>query len=180
MRVRIDVNTGQTDARLRRLGAAGRDLTPLLKTWGNAVAKAARTNARAKGGRRFWAEIAAATRLRSVSARSVEVFSDHFAARHKHYGGVITARRAKYLTIPVDPLSRGHTAAELSVGRDLFVVGGDGRALLGFDDGGKFRPLFVLKRSVFQHPDPWWPDDRTVDELGRREAAYWLDQLEEV
>jgi len=151
-----------------------------LVPWGNAVAKDARANARAKGGRRFWREIARATRVRTVSPNAVEVANWHVAGGHKQTGGEIRPKRAKALTIPISDEAKGKRAGEFEVGgRDLFVLPkdqGDTTGILGYSDNGEFHALFVLRKRVVQEAEPWWPDARRTTQLGIIEADRFVDK----
>lgn len=75
---------------------------------------------------------------------------------HKITGGTITAKRAKFLTIPVDPRAHGLSAEGFSntfkrLG-PLFRV----KNILAIsEEEGKIKPIFVLKKSVTQRP---WPN----------------------
>ena len=152
-----------------------------LLLWGNKIARQARENARAKGGRRFWGEIARSLRVRAVSDTAVEVGFNNpeqeALGSHKHYGGEIRAKNKQALTIPIAPEAKGRTAAEMSVGRKLFVVNGgsDGTGILGYTDGaGAFRALFALRKRVVQKPDPWWPPDELIMAFGIEAAEEQL------
>ena len=41
--------------------------------------------------------------------------------------------------------------------------------ILATEQNGELIPLYALVKSVRQSPEPWWPDDTLVLELGRRE-----------
>jgi hypothetical protein len=146
------------------------------KTWGHAVARLAKRNAREKSeGGSFWKGIADSTQVTEVSNRGAIVESRHFAGAHKHFGGVIRAKAAKALTIPISDEARGKRASEFKDGgRELFVA--PGTSVLGYSDGEKFCGLFALRKSVTQKPEPWWPSDSEAYALGLREADYWLEQ----
>jgi len=69
---------------------------------------------------------------------------------HKITGGTITAKRVKFLTIPVDPRAHGLTAKTFSKTiAPLFRVK---NILAAKDDDDKIKPIFVLKKSVTQRP----------------------------
>ena len=78
---------------------------PLFKTWGRAVELKAKTNARAKGGRRIWRNIAGATRLHSITRDGAVVECYDPIGTHKEFGGPIRAKNAKALTIPISALA---------------------------------------------------------------------------
>lgn len=92
---------------------------------------------------------------------------------HKITGGTITAKRAKFLTIPVDPRAHGLTAKTFSKTiAPLFRV----KNILAIsEEEGKIKPIFVLKKSITQRP---WanalpPESSYVDAF----AAGVLDTL---
>lgn len=164
----------------RRLGNVR---NPLMR-WGQRTAKTARENARAKGGRRFWFEVARSVSVRTVGAEAVSVATDHVAAAQKQYGGMIEAKNAKALTIPVSEEAKGRRASEFEGGgRKLFVLpsqSGDPSAIgvLGYDDDGTFHGLFALRRRLKapQRAEPWWPTVAEVAEFGRAEFARWIGE----
>lgn len=152
-----------------------------VKNWANSVAIEARKNARAKGGRRYWQELARSIRVKSISATEAEISSDYKGAVIKQYGGEIRPVNAKALTVPVSPEAKGRTAYEIErTGKKLFVIsqktGDPGTVgVLGYARTRKsgdsdFRPLFVLRTRVFQEADPWFPPADQVMRLARREA----------
>ncbi|MDD5698489.1 MAG: hypothetical protein PHH77_07715 [Victivallaceae bacterium] len=146
------------------------------KTWGHAVARLAKRNAREKSqGGDFWKGIADSTQVSAVDDRGAIVENRHFAGAHKHFGGTIRAKNVKALTIPINDEAKGKRASEFeSGGRKLFVA--PGTSVLGYSDGEKFCGLFVLRKSITQAPDPWWPSETEAYALGLKEADYWLEQ----
>lgn len=149
---------------------------PFFKTWANAVAKEARDNARAhsKGGE-FWLGIAKATRISSVSDSGATVENNHVAGAQKQFGGRIRARNKQALTIPIEPEAKGKKVSEFEDGsRKLFRL--PGTSVLGYSSNGKFIGLFVLRQSVWQKPEKWWPDDAAVSAMGVREAAWHVSR----
>ncbi len=150
--------------------------------WGRGTAVAAQRNARAKGGRRFWRDVARSINVRSVGPDGIEVFSDHVAAAQKQFGGTIAApgkspysKGAKALTIPISEEAEGRTAAEFALGgRKLFVLGKEAEnrmGILGYSEDGEFHALFVLRKRVEQKADPFFPKDGEILELGEHLAA---------
>lgn len=166
-----------------------RKLTPaqqsgFLLGWGRAVAVQAQRNALAKGGRRFWRELARSVNVRALSSAGVEVASDHVAAAQKQYGGAIEApgkgpgsHGARALTIPIPGSeAEGKTVADFVLGSPkLFVLGkkdGERAGVLGFSEGGVFHALFILrKRTKRIAAEPWFPDDAKALETGDKLAA---------
>jgi len=182
------ISKDQLTPTLKQALATLQDLRPFLLVWGQAVARQARTNARAKGGRRFWREIAMSTQVQSVGTAAVSVHSTHIAAAQKQYGGDISApgkgpgaKPARALTIPIgEARGTGKTAREYEMGgRDLFVLKTDKTdpdkiGILGYSVGDEFHALFALRRRVTQAPEPWFPQQDTILALGASEATHFL------
>ena len=174
------VNAEQAREYLRRVAGKLDAPLDLLLPWGQAIAKEARGNARQKPGRHFWRDVAKATRVQTVSSDTVSVANYHVAGAQKQFGGTIRPKTAKALTIPIDEEAEGRRAAEFEVGgRELFVIGGKSgdpktRGILGYSEGDRFHALYVLRSSVTQAPEPWWPTDARVNALGMMEAERYL------
>jgi len=152
-----------------------------LKRWGQSTAKTARESARAKGGRRFWSDIARSVQMQSVSDDAVSVHTKHVAAAQKQFGGVIKPKNRKALTIPIADEARGKRASDFERGgRELFVLPSDKAdttGVLGYTDGNDmFHALFVLRTKVTQDAEPWWPTDDQVLQLGVTEAARFIQE----
>jgi len=108
----IDTNTPEIASKLRRLPALLAHPKPLLQAAGEQLAKDLRAhftardkqpNAKGWPKRHFWANIARATSLTSVTDDSAEVVIDEPAINLKVYGGTVTPKRGKYLAIPAIP-----------------------------------------------------------------------------
>jgi hypothetical protein len=170
MRVILDTATPALEKLIKTLT----DKRAFYKTWAHSVVKVGRRNAlgKSKGGV-FWKGIADQTKITAADDNGATVECLHFAGAHKHLGGVIKARNVRALTIPIAPEAKGKRAAEFEQGgRKLFVA--PGTNVLGYSDGSKFCGLFVLVKSVTQKPQPWWPGNTEVFDLGLKEADYWL------
>lgn len=137
-----------------------------------------RTRPNKLGGKRthLWNEFARSVNVSALTDASAVVSISDPRAAQKHKGGVITAKRARFLTIPVDPAAYGRTARTLAseLGIKLFVLGTGDRAVLAGQDasftrtqrpGRKrvegpsnqpqgFKVYYALKASVTQLPDP--------------------------
>jgi len=175
--MRVSVSHPGMDQELRKLSDLVRGKSRFVRLWANAAAIEARGTARAKGGRRWWRELARSVQVRSVSESEAEVSSAMPGAGIKQYGGVIRPVAKKWLTIPLSEEARGKRAYELErPDRRLFVL--PGTRLLGYETGsGKdksFRAMYLLARESKQVPDPWFPDARRVADLGAREARWLL------
>lgn len=89
------------------------------------------------------------------TAVTVAVSDERYA--HLVYGGVITAKRFKYLAIPVSVEAYGRRASVLEheLGIKLHPLGHEGRGVLAEKlPGGQIKVHYVLKRSVNQNPFP--------------------------
>jgi hypothetical protein len=84
----------------------------------------------------------------STGATLSNINTDGFS--HKITGGTISAKRAKFLTIPIVPEAHGLSAKTYSKTiKPLFRVK---NLLVQSEDNGKIKPIFVLKKSVTQKP----------------------------
>lgn len=184
MRLSVSINTREVKHLLKGVDQCAREPFRYLLPWGNAVAKEGRETARAKGGRRFWREIAAATRVGTVAPDTVSVANYHVAGAQKQYGGPIVAKNAKALTIPIAPEAEGKRASEFEGGgRNLFVIPSksgdpDSRGVLGYSTpDGTFHGLFALRtRTRPQAPDPWFPSPARIGQIGLAEARRILQK----
>lgn len=183
--LKMRIETPRLDPLVAALVFQLRNKKAFVKNWANSVAIEARGNAREKGGRRYWQELARSIRVKSISATEAEISSDYKGAVIKQYGGEIRPVNAKALTVPISPEAKGRTAYEIErTGKKLFVIsqktGDPGTVgVLGYARTRKsgdsdFRPLFVLRTRVMQKPDPWFPDAMRIMALAGREAEILL------
>lgn len=169
--MKITILTPDLDPMLRKLIPMIRDRLLFVKLWANAAAMEARDNARRKGGRRYWRDLARSIQVRQVSATEATVNSNQVGANIKQFGGVIVPKKASALTIPIAPEAHGKTAYELNTPkRPLFRPKGT-NILAWANKDGTLKPLFALSKRSVQMPDRWFPDDARIAVLGRREAA---------
>ena len=157
-----------------------------VTSWGVAVRSKAKLNAKAKGGKHMWRDIARATELRTISKDGVEVYCSHVAAAQKQFGGTIEApgkgagsKGAKYLAIPISPESKGVPVGEFVTGGiKLFVLGkkdGERGGVLGYSEDGVFHGLYALRKRVRQKADPWFPGPKEIVDIGDRMAEKKLN-----
>ena len=174
----------------------------MLLVVGEEIAKVARGNARSKGGRRFWVHDILNSIHNEETGDSQTVGSTHVAAAHKQFGGTISAPgrgegslHRKYLTIPVGLArqNRWDTDAAQAAGWQLAMVKkGSKRYLFGTRarkrkatakrrrKSAKAIPrelLFVLKESVTQPADPWFPMGQELETAVRRGVDLYLKTL---
>lgn len=173
------INTA--DREITRIASVLKRPGAFFKSWGNAVTKAAKASARAKGGKSFWRGVADKTRLAKSDDTGAIVECDHPAGAFKETGGVIRPRYKKALTIPISDEARGKTFDDfVDGGRELFTINSKKTDTIGItgyvDDNDNFHALFALRTKVTQKPDPWFPSDETIGKLGLKEADLWLDR----
>ena len=149
-----------------------------FKVWAHKTALMAQESARShsKGGM-FWPAIARATKVVSASDAGAVIKCEHKVGYHKEHGGTINAKPGSALTIPIAPEAKEKRARDFE---NTFVFKGTIFQKLGYTSrrrttisaGGKsfgsytIKPLFVLKKSVYQKPEPWWPQAAPVLEQG--------------
>lgn len=176
--LKITLEEDEFQTACKRLIAELASPTRIYRNWAAAVAKTARKNAEAhsKGGT-FWHSIAEAVDY-DVTANGATIFCEHYAARHKQEGGTIKAKNARALTIPIHRLARGKRVSRLEdEGYELFRP--KGTNILATTENGELIPLYALVKSVKQAPEPWWPDDTLVMEIGRKEVERTLRKINE-
>lgn len=157
--------------KIAQMQSSLRDLTEVYGAWSDDVRDLARKNARSysRGGG-FWESIARSVRS-GYNADGGQVWSDHYAARHKDQGGPITAKNKPWLTIPIHAISRGRNYASLRAdGYKMFRPGpaDNKRRVLGYvDQTGRFVALFALCRQTrAQRAFAWWPGVEDVRAIG--------------
>ena len=178
MNLSVTIDAALSSARLWTLMLRIRDPAKLYKFWGVRVMNQTRANARAKGGRRLWKQIADAVVLRNVSQRGAEIRGEGLFGRigmHKQTGGPIRVREKNFLTIPIDPAAYGKTAKEYSLdtGVRLFRPGGgeNKKHVLAYARDGRLVPVFALCRETApQRAVRWLPEKNWVLRTGIEEA----------
>lgn len=102
----------------------------------------------------FWADIRNATGNPILDGTGVSVTISDPRFAQKLFGGVITAKNAEALTIPISPLAHGRRASvfEEETGQKLFHP--KGTRVLMANIGGQVAAIYALAQSVTQKPDP--------------------------
>lgn len=174
MDVSVTIRQDDASAALKAIGVSGH-LRHVAEAAAEAVASAARVAAMAKGGRSFWREIAQSVNSQPDGDGFV-VGATHFAAGFKQTGGTISApgrgagsmhRRALTVPLGIARRNRWDTDEARRQGYRLFRQGdtlfGE-QPLRGRRRGGDSGavPLFALRRSVSQRPDPWFPEGQAL------------------
>lgn len=125
-----------------------------------------RARARSKGGT-FWSRIIGTIALEQKSD-SVLVGTTSIYASHKQTGGMIKAKFKKCLTIPISPESRNKNVGDF---KDLFKIKSKtGNDILAQKDGDEIKPLFILRKSVKQKAEPFFPSNEETKPIA--ETAY--------
>lgn len=129
------------------------------------------------GGRRehFWLKVSRSVQSPSLSpdGSAIVIVISHPAIAQKVFGGRITAKRTRNLSIPVDPEAYGRFPAtfEAETGLQLIFIKQGKNALLATQAGNAgLRVRYILTPSVNQEPDPTAlpPQDQFVDALVAR------------
>lgn len=170
--IRLALDSAEFTATLEDLLQKARSPRALVAAAGRAVANTLRAHYRQKdrteinklGGQRthFWLAVS-----RSVQAPVMEgetraaVSINHPAIAQKVFGGIISAKRVRYLTIPVTPEAYGRTARtfESETGLKLIFIkpAEKGKApclATVAEDSGQVTTQFLLTPSVTQDADP--------------------------
>ena len=184
MQLSVKIDSAIASARLWALMLRIRDPAKLYKFWGVRVMNQARANARSKGGRRLWKQIADAVVLRNVSLRGADIRGVGLFGRigmHKEKGGPIRIKEKNFLTSPIDPAASGKTVAEYSMetGVRLFRPGrkDSPKRILAYAQDGTLVPVFALcKETASQRADKWLPEHNWVLHAGIEEAKRLIAQ----
>ena len=100
----------------------------------------------------WWKLVESGWSVGNVTSQTATLSNSSTGFAHKVTGGVITAKRKKYLTIPVHPTAHGVRARDYSSSiSPLFAAKG---VLARTEDDGAITPIYALKKSVNQKP---WP-----------------------
>ena len=154
---------------LSEIGARVRRPAALLKVLGRKANSELKSHFRRRnrvpnrlGGRRtnYWRRVADSVNSPVVEgATRVRVAITEPTFAHKVRGGLITPKRARFLTVPVDKEAHGRTVAvfQRETGIRLFRLrrrgGGLSNLLAGVVSEGRVKVFYVLLSSVNQEPD---------------------------
>jgi len=151
------------------------DLPRTLRFFGALFDRRSKAEARkhSKGGR-FWASIANSITT-DASNDNVSVGAVHYAAGHKHTGGTISApgsgpgsRNSQNLTIPIDEEAKGKNVNDFRSEDLLFLKSRKGNKIIFKKMAdGEIKPLYVLKKAVYQRPEPWFPYEYAEKDLDK-------------
>lgn len=186
MESRIYIRDHVTPALRELREALDHDLRPLLRVLGRAGRNHAQkwyhhvnaTHPNRFGAKRtnFWNAVADSVFTQRPKRTSVAVGIGHQAIAQKIYGGEIRAKRVKNLTIPLTREAYEHPSPRLEhwTGDLHFAKSRKGNKLLSDGDG---RPQFLLKPSIYQHPDPdALPREGPYNDEIQRTASRYLNR----
>ena len=127
----------------------------------------------------FWKRIAQSLRLVSTKQSTIDLRVEDSRFAQKLYGGIITPKVAKMLTIPIHPFAYARSAAEVELlqGGDLMIRRIRGGSLrLGMWRAKRWISFFMLRYSVFQKPWPGtMPERRTLVRAFKTAFWKWLN-----
>jgi hypothetical protein len=142
------------DVRRRAINAGANDALSVVKKYygvgGSALwSGTGPTQGAGRKKTQWWRKVESNWSVASTSTTGAtlsNINTDGFS--HKITGGTISAKRAKYLTIPIVPEAHGLSAKTYSKTiKPLFRVK---NLLVQEEKDGKIKPIFVLKKSVTQ------------------------------
>jgi len=129
----------------------------------------------------FWARVGESVLTPFVKAASVIVRINDYRFAQKLYGGVIKAKRVKFLTIPISKQAYDKRVSvfEQESGKRLFrIKSKKGNFLLVEKLDGQIIPHYLLKQSVDQKPNKnALPSDEIIAEQFNEGA---IEKLEEI
>ena len=100
----------------------------------------------------WWKLVESGWNVGNVTSQTATIQNSATGFAHKVTGGVIRAKRKKFLTIPIHPTAHGMRARDYSTSiSPLSIVKG---CLAKSDEEGGMVPIYALKKSVNQKP---WP-----------------------
>ena len=100
----------------------------------------------------WWRSVANGWTDSPATSTSVTFSNSTLGLAHKITGGTISAKRKRFLTIPIDPRAHGLSAKNFSVNvLPLFRIK---NALMATEKDGTLTPIYALKKSITQKP---WP-----------------------
>jgi hypothetical protein len=123
----------------------------------------------------YWREVGQAVNVpKPVAKDTVRVSINHPSILQKIFGGVIRAKRAGALTIPVNPAAYGRRASvlEQKLGVKLFRINS---GLVAKDAAGKITVYYLLRKSVTQKPDPKaLPPQAEIQRVAEEKFFAWV------
>jgi hypothetical protein len=131
----------------------------------------------------FWADVGRSVLQPFVKGFSVIVRINDFRFAQKLYGGVIKAKRVKFLTIPISKQAYDKRVSvfEQETGKRLFrIKSKKGNILLVESLDGEIKPHYLLKQSVDQKPNKnALPSDKKIAEAFTKGANEYIETLKD-
>lgn len=123
----------------------------------------------------WWKLVESGWNIGQITSRTATIFNGTIGLAHKVTGGVITAKRKKFLTVPVHPTAHGVLARDYSASiSPLFMVKG---VLARKEEDKSITPIYALRKSVNQKPWPTaLPPEDTYTEAFINGAADYIIQ----
>lgn len=112
---------------------------------------------------RFSDNVSSGWGITSVTGSGANIANKAVGLAHKVTGGTITAKRAKFLTIPIIPQAHGRRAKQFV--NDIGPLFAEKGCLMWKKPDGTIVPAYALKKSVTHKPWPGaLPPDETIIE----------------
>lgn len=131
----------------------------------------------------FWTDVGRSVLQPFVKGFSVIVRINDFRFAQKLYGGIIRAKRVKFLTIPISKQAYDKRVSvfEQETGKRLFrIKSKKGNILLVENLDGQIKPHYLLKQSVDQKPNKnALPSDDKIAEAFSRGATEYIETLKD-
>jgi hypothetical protein len=125
----------------------------------------------------WWKLVESGWNVGRITPKTATIFNGTIGLSQKVTGGTITAKRKKFLTVPVHPTAHGVRARDYSASiAPLFIAKG---VLARKEDDKSITPIYALRKSVNQKPWPTaLPPEETYTEAFINGAAqYILDSI---
>lgn len=160
VKVKVEVSGNAVEI-VTEIGASVANRRGLNAALGDALESLLIDHFSAKGGRKFWGEIAAATAMddSTLTDDGVTVVVAERRFNLHLYGGTVRPVEKKALTIPLHPMAEGKFVRELERERGLDIFrpnkkGGGKMNILAAVVGGQLVALYALAKSATIKRDP--------------------------
>ena len=125
----------------------------------------------------WWKLVESGWNVGNVTSKTATIFNGTIGLAQKVTGGTITAKRKKFLTIPMHPTAHGVRARDYSASiSPLFIAKG---VLARKEEDKSITPIYALRKSVNQKP---WatalpPEDTYTEAFINGAADYILGSI---
>lgn len=126
----------------------------------------------------WWKLVESGWNVGNVTSKTAKISNGTIGLSQKVTGGTITAKRKRFLTVPIHPTAHGVRARDYSASiAPLFIAKG---VLARKEDDKSITPIYALRKSVNQAPWPTaLPPEETYTEAFINGAAdYILDSIQ--